>query len=127
MTDPIGSRSDTFEAGLEQGVVRVERCLTCGFAQSLDPMACQRCGSVDLVWEDSAGTGVVHAVTHVDRAPTPAFRDLQPYTIVLVTLDGGSRIMGHGAPGVAIGDKVTAVVFRHDGTPILRFVLEESL
>ena len=126
MTELIGRRSDAFEAGLAQGVVCVERCLECGYEQSLDPMACERCGSLDLIWEDGRAIGVVHAVTHVHRAPTPAFRDLQPYTIVLVVLDGGARIMGHAAPAVAIGDRVKAEVFWHDGSPIIRFNPEES-
>ena len=115
-----------FEAGLLNGMVRVLHCRACGLGQSLDPLACRRCGSTDLVWTDTPGLGVIQATTQVHRAPTPALRDLVPYTLLLVDLDGGSRIMAQGTDGLRIGDRVSARVFHHGGNAIIRFIRGEE-
>jgi uncharacterized OB-fold protein len=44
-----------------------------------------------------------------------------PYTLVLVDLDEGARLMGHADPGVAIGARVSAGFFEHDGRRLVRF------
>lgn len=110
-----------FNQGLAEGRLRFQRCDDCRHAQTLPRYACTRCGSPRLHWQDAAGTGVVHAVTEVARAPSEAFRALAPYTLVLVTLDEGPRLMAHAAPGVAIGDRVAAGFFEHQDRPLVRF------
>ena len=89
--------------------------------QRLARYACARCGSDRLQWLDAGGTGSVYAVSEVARAPSQSFRALVPYTLVLVELDEGARVMGHAEPGVVIGDLVAAGFFVHDGSPLLRF------
>ena len=63
----------------------------------------------------------MHALTVVTRAPAEEFRALAPYTLVLVTLDEGPRVMGHGAPGLTIGQVVQAGGFAHAGRQLIRF------
>ena len=48
------------------------------------------------------------SVTVVTRAPSDSVRALAPYTLLLVDLDEGTRVMAHGTPGLAIGDRVSA-------------------
>ncbi len=91
-----------------QGRLRFQRCTSCRAVQTLSRFACQQCGAEHLEWHDATGSGTVYAVTVVNRAPTEAFRALLPYTLVLVDLDEGSRVMAHGAPGLAIGERVSA-------------------
>jgi uncharacterized protein len=91
-----------------KGGLRYQCCSDCAAAQSLSRFACHRCGSEHLAWRDAAGSGTVYAVTVVTRAPSEAFRALVPYTLVLVDLDEGARVMAHGAPGLAIGGRVRA-------------------
>ncbi len=67
---------------------------------------CPDCGANKPSSLQSTGKGVVHARTVVYRAPDDDFRALAPYTIVLVDLDDDFRAMGHGAPDLAIGDRV---------------------
>lgn len=114
-----------FLDGLAEGVLRYQRCTACSAAQTLARYACQRCGSEELDWLDAAGTGVVYATTIVTRAPSDAFRTLVPYTLALVDLDEGFRLLGHGAkdlsPGLAIGDRVAARVFEHAGRRLVSF------
>ena len=126
MTGPFDPSLGQFEAGLADGIIRALRCRACGLDQSLDPLACRRCSSTDLVWTDTLGRGVVYAATQVHRAPTPALRDLVPYTLLLVDLDGGSRVMAHGTDGLGIGERASAHVFHHGGNAFVRFVREEE-
>jgi uncharacterized OB-fold protein len=46
---------------------------------------------------------------------------LAPYTLVVVTLEEGARLMGHATPGVQIGDAVTATFFKHLDQTLVRF------
>lgn len=110
-----------FTEGLAQGLVRYQRCSACGTAQTLARYACQHCGHGALAWHDAAGTGTVRAVTVVARAPSDEFRPHAPYTLVLVQLDEGPRLMAHAAPGVRIGDAVRAGFFTHNGSTLVRF------
>lgn len=82
---------------------------------------------MSLSWVDAAGRGTVYAVTVVTRAPSDEFRSLAPYTLVLVDLEEGSRVMAHGVPGLAIGDKVSACGFVHAGKPLIRFQRRNAL
>ena len=114
--------TNDFVSGLEQGVVRVLACRACGVHQTLDPVICRRCGSANVVWIDIAGSGHVYATTEIYLAPTPEFKALLPYTLALVDLDGGGRVMGHCETGVAIGLAVMATIFHDAGLPLVRFV-----
>jgi uncharacterized protein len=115
------SLAGPFLAGLADGVLRYQRCIDCGAPQTLARYACRHCGSENLVWQDAAGTGTVYALAVVTRAPSESFRALAPYTLVLVDLDEGPRLLGHGTPGLAIGDRVAAGTFEHSGRRLVLF------
>jgi uncharacterized protein len=110
-----------FVEGLADNVLRYQRCAACGAAQTLARYACAQCGSTQLQWHEAAGRGMVYATTIVNRAPSDVFRVLVPYTLALVDLDEGFRLLGHGEPGLAIGDLVTAHVFEHAGRRLVSF------
>ncbi|MCO5119682.1 MAG: OB-fold domain-containing protein [Burkholderiaceae bacterium] len=115
------SAAAPFVEGLARREVRYQACTGCGHAQTLARHACSRCGATTLEWRRAAGMGTVYSSTVVMRAPSQAYRALAPYTIVIVTLDEGCRVMGHATPGIAIGDRVAAGFFEFDGRPLLRF------
>lgn len=102
-----------FWQGCAAGELRYQRCPACGAAQFHPRPFCAKCGAAPQ-WAVSAGLGTVYAVTRVSRAPTPDFAALAPYDILLVDVDEGFRLMAHGAPGLAIGDRVR-VGFRRQG------------
>ncbi|WP_354679648.1 Zn-ribbon domain-containing OB-fold protein [Cupriavidus plantarum] len=108
--------------GLAAAVVRYQCCAACGAWQPLTRLACRACGGADLHWKDASGSATVFAVTEVSRAPTDAFRELAPYTLVLATLDEGPRVMAHAAPGVRIGDRVRASFMPFGDGTLLRFL-----
>lgn len=97
-----------YREGMAAGELRYMSCQDCNAPQTLARYACQQCGSTQLHWLDSARIGMVYAVTVVTRAPSDEFRVLVPYTLVLVDLQEGPRLMGHGEPGLVIGDAVMA-------------------
>jgi uncharacterized OB-fold protein len=127
MTDTIATTpSSAFTKGLQMGVLRYQHCAACGVAQTLARYACRQCGSDQLIWRDAVGTGRVYACTVVTRAPSDEFRALAPYTLALVDLDEGFRLMAHASPGVAIGDAVVAEFFEHQGRQLIRFVPQRA-
>jgi len=121
MTIAFDSNSQPFVDGLASGELKYQSCTHCGVAQKLACHACRTCGSTELQWKTSTGKGVVYAATIVSRAPSDAFRPLVPYTLVLVDLEEGARVMGHAEPGAAIGEKVNAGFFEHEGRRLIRF------
>ncbi|MDD2547681.1 MAG: OB-fold domain-containing protein [Burkholderiaceae bacterium] len=118
---PSPALAAPFTQGLAARVLRYQRCTSCGTAQTLARYACQHCGAPSLDWHEAQGTGRVQAVTVVGRAPSDSFRALVPYTLVLVQLDEGPRLMAHAQPGVQIGQRVQAGFFVHDQTTLVRF------
>ena len=119
------SAASPFTDGLATGVLRYQRCDACGQASTGQRFACTACGSPRLAWHDSAGTGTVWSVSTVHRAPTDAWRAEVPYVLVLVTLDEGPRVMGHGAhgaPGLVIGQRVRAEPVSLAGAILVQFV-----
>lgn len=112
-----------FAQGLARGELRVQRCGTCGAATLPPRLACPACGSATLAWQRVAGGGTVWAVTVVHRAPSDLYKPLLPYTLVLVQLDEGPRVMAHGEPGLAIGDRVQATPFTYGSQPPLHLLM----
>lgn len=69
----------------------------------------------------ASGTGRVYALSLVHRAPSEALRKLAPYLIVMIDMEEGFRIMAHGEPSLAIGDRVKARFVDFGGKVIPRF------
>lgn len=70
----------------------VQSCLSCGSRQHYPRAMCLRCEGVDLGWVEAAGGGTIYSFTHSYRSPDPATFE-PPYTIAIVTLDEGPRIL----------------------------------
>jgi uncharacterized protein len=120
----VSGLASSYLEGLSKGLVRYQSCKGCGAAQTLARYACHQCRSSKLVWLDASGLGTVYSFTVITRAPTDSFRALVPYTLLLVTLDEGPRLMGHGQGGLKIGDRVRAGSMTHDGKPLVLFLPE---
>jgi uncharacterized OB-fold protein len=110
-----------FNEGLACNELRYQICCDCQTAQTLARYACRVCGSSNLEWRTASGLGTIYAVTMVSRAPADEFRALLPYTLVIVELDEGPRLMGHASAGVAIGERVEAEFFMLGERKLVRF------
>lgn len=54
---------------------------------------CPVCGSRQVAWEQSPGTGTVYSYTIVNRNAEPFFKKRTPYVLALVDVAPGFRMM----------------------------------
>jgi uncharacterized OB-fold protein len=79
-------------AGVSAGELRLQRCDACGLAVFYPRAVCPHCGGASLSWFAAAGTGTVYSYTVVHRA-FGEFAGQAPFTVALVDLDEGVRMM----------------------------------
>jgi uncharacterized OB-fold protein len=100
--------SAPFWTATEQHRLTMQRCASCDQLVWYPRFVCPHCGGFSLAWEELSGQGVVYAVSVHHRPAHPAFADRVPYSVVLVDLDEGVRIMSSvfGSPPT-VGDAVS--------------------
>jgi uncharacterized OB-fold protein len=86
--------SDTapFWEGARQGELRIQRCGACGRHVFYPRALCPHCGADSPEWVVAAGRGSVYSFTIVHRT-SEEFRSEVPFTVGLVELDEGVRMM----------------------------------
>ncbi|GAA2089196.1 hypothetical protein GCM10009840_29610 [Pseudolysinimonas kribbensis] len=109
MASPRGEEERARRA-LAAGAIAFQVCEECGAAIWYPRTVCPACMSGALRWARSAGRGAVHSLTTLHRAGHPDREAELPYTVALVDLDEGIRIIGDLADGLRIGDRVGAEV-----------------
>jgi uncharacterized OB-fold protein len=131
MTEPL-PRPDLSEPAvaayweaLDAGELRFQRCLACGSPWLPPQAACPVCLAEDYAWERASGRGHVVASTVFHRAYHPAFADRIPYSVSLVELAEGPRLLTNvTGPGARRpGTEVALAIVRSDGIALARFVL----
>ena len=90
----VDAVSAPFWEGTRAGVLRVQRCTTCGTTQWYPRAICVTDGG-DVEWIDCAGTGTVHTYTVIRQNHARPFRDQLPYVVALVDLPEGVRMLGN--------------------------------
>lgn len=103
-----------------------QHCPACKHRWYFQRDFCPVCGQASPETLRCGGRGEVHATTLVHRAPDDAFRAIAPYRIVLVQADEGFRLMGHGDPALALGDRVRGSVRHIAGRPLPYFEKDHS-
>lgn len=68
------------------------RCTSCGKVRSLPTPGCSSCGSPEFTWVETNGNGTVSTFTVTHQPLHPGFATV-PYTLAVVVLDVGSRIV----------------------------------
>jgi uncharacterized OB-fold protein len=71
----------------DDGKIGFQVCSECRATVFFPRRLCPSCWSVDLEWRTSAGTGTVYAATTLHP------REAEPYTIGVVDLSEGFRVM----------------------------------
>ena len=98
-----------FWNGLAQGEVRLQKCAACGAHQYPQESFCYACGAQELAWVAVAGEGTVYSYTVVHQLYHEAFKPFLPYTVAIVQMDEGPRMLsamlGLQRP-VRIGERV---------------------
>jgi uncharacterized protein len=94
---------------LAQGEVRLQQCGQCGAHQYPAESFCYQCGAQDMSWIAVAGEGTVYSFTVVHQLYHKAFKPFLPYTVAIVQMDEGPRMLsamvGLRRP-VRIGERV---------------------
>lgn len=83
-----------FWDGLAAGEVRLQKCQDCGEHQYPPESFCYACGGTSLEWVPVVGAGTVYSYIIVHQVYRPAFKDFIPYTVAIVQLDEGPRMLG---------------------------------
>lgn len=110
-----------------RGELVIPQCSDCLLARWPPGPCCPRCQSFAVQWSPSTGRGTVYSWTVVAHAASESLRDQVPYTIVLVDLEEGIRIIGNlirPAPSGVIANLPVRVVFETDdaGVSVPNFV-----
>ncbi len=111
-----------FWNGCKQRELRLQRCADCGQYQFPPQSFCVHCSGDNVRWVPASGLGKVLSYTIVHWSPNPAYAADAPYSLALIQLDEGPRMLTNivGCPPgeIRIGMEV-AVVFEQCGPDIL--------
>ena len=108
-----------FWTGVDQGKLLLQKCADCGEWRHIPKPMCPKCHSVEKEWVPVSGKGVVYSWVTYKESPHPAFKT--PYSVVLVELEEGMRIVSNlvdvkpdeiaiGMPVEVTFDKITEEV-----------------
>lgn len=129
---PRPDRSDATDAAywraLEQGSLEFQRCLSCGSSWLPPQPECPNCLSPDYRWQHASGRGRILASTVFHRPYHVAFEGLVPYSVSLVELAEGPRLLTNitGADiarAPSPGSAVELDIVRRDGLALACFRL----
>lgn len=80
-------------AGLARGALLLQHCLDCGSIQFYQRALCGRCLSARVEHRPASGRGIIYSFSTVHRPPSAEFKEDIPYTVVLVELAEGPRMI----------------------------------
>lgn len=113
---PIDDDTRAYWAGLAQGRLLLQHCRDCGHVQYYQRAMCGRCLGASVEHRPASGTGTIYSFSTVYRAPSAEFKDDVPYTVILVELAEGPRMLStlvEAAPEtIRIGQAVEIVYER---------------
>jgi hypothetical protein len=104
----------------------LQRCAGCGRSWHPPSEFCPFCQAHDFEWFEASGDGVIHSYTVVRHAAHPAVENWIPYTILLVDLAEGPRLIGRllDAPDEPeIGTAVRLIFERYSDLKVPAFIV----
>jgi len=113
---------------LRGGYIMGSKCKACGFTTFPPRADCPECMSSDFEYVEYSGKGTLHTWTKIVAAPT-GFENLPPFTIGLVDLPEGGRMVawfGKSIPeeDIKIGMDVQAVPKISDSASEIKVIIE---
>jgi uncharacterized OB-fold protein len=114
-----------FFKGLKEKSLLIPYCKSCGKPHFYPRSACPHCWCEDdYDWREATGTGVIHTFTIVRSNPPPAFVPMLPFSVAIIELDEGVRLLSNIVgefEDMAIGDKVHVDFIERDGKSLPLF------
>jgi uncharacterized protein len=115
-TKPLPDVADPLVApfweGTRQSRLVVQTCSTCGYRRWPPGLVCPECQSPDSEWTEVDAAGELYSYATYHRALDKAFSDDVPYSVGLIQLDSGPRMLGtmrNPEEELRIGGRVRAV------------------
>jgi uncharacterized OB-fold protein len=93
----------------------LQQCAACGESRFPPRPRCPNCGGSEAAWVKASGRGTVVSYVVVHQKLHPVFDPLVPYTVALVQLAEGPRMLAllpDAAPGDAHVDAEVQVIFQ---------------
>ena len=91
---PTADSAPYWQAAL-QGKLLLPKCNACSRLHFYPRNFCIHCGSRDLDWADPRGTGKIYTFT-INHRPANAFMKARvPYSVAIVELDEGPRLLAN--------------------------------
>jgi uncharacterized OB-fold protein len=89
--------SAEFWQGTSRGELLVQTCADCGQRRMPPRPMCFRCRSIKHRWEPLSGRGTIWSFVVAHPPLLPAYQELAPYNVIVVTLDEdpGLRMVGN--------------------------------
>lgn len=84
--------TQAFWDGARAGELRIQRCAACRQFYFYPRPFCPRCASPEVEWVAISGRARLHSYV-ISHRPAPGFEEEVPYTIAVVTLEEGPRLM----------------------------------
>ncbi len=91
--NPDGRNAD-FYRHAATGRLHLQQCTSCSHYHHPPRYLCRECGSAELAFAPSAGTGRVFSWTVTHRPVDAAWAAEIPYATVVVEMDAGPRLVG---------------------------------
>jgi hypothetical protein len=86
------TKVEAFADSLKSGKLQGTRCKNCGKAYFPPRADCVKCMSSEFEWIDYSGNCTLISYTTIHAAPT-GFEELAPYTLGVVELEEGGRLL----------------------------------
>lgn len=100
MSDDIGfipptvlPEAEEYWRGARRGKLLYQQCRACGSIQFPFLTLCRNCLSDEVEAKQSAGRGRIVTYSTIYRAPSPAFASHVPYTVAIVELEEGYKML----------------------------------
>jgi uncharacterized OB-fold protein len=92
--------SQAFWDGCQRQQLLLQHCGSCQHVFYYARRLCPACGSTELSWQASSGRGTLYSASQVQVAfQGPHWQSQLPYTVVLVDLEEGPRMLSRWAGG----------------------------
>ncbi|MFY9615768.1 MAG: Zn-ribbon domain-containing OB-fold protein, partial [Candidatus Dormiibacterota bacterium] len=89
----INADNRFFWEGVDQGQLLIQRCAACGALRHPPRPMCPKCRSLEWDTVAASGRGTVHSFVVPHHPPLPMVP--QPYVVVLVDLEEGTRLVSN--------------------------------
>lgn len=117
-----------FWGATAEGRLVVQKCASCGYLRWPPGPVCNECQSREFAWTPMSGRGVIETYATYHRALDSRFKEDVPYTIGMIELAEGPRILGRitdELDRVAIGKPVRATFEKlRDGREFTAWTIE---